>query len=96
VAITDDNNNPLSNYRVIGTHSGGLQVESAVSAGAWTENSGANHYKAGNIKYAVPNSPSGIWKLQLVDDDNIPVAPLVELPFDSNNPTWYFLFYERQ
>lgn len=96
VAITDKNNNPLNNYRVIGTHSGGMQVESAVSAGAWTENSGANHYKAGNIKYAIPNSPSGVWNLQLVDADNIPVAPPVELPFDANNPTWYFLLYERQ
>lgn len=96
VAITDANNTPLSGYRVVGTHEDGLQVDSQASAGAWSENSGANHYKAGNIKYAVPNSPSGIWTLQLIDPDGNPTAPPVEFLFDANSPTWYFLFYEQQ
>jgi|GEM_PF-1873490 len=96
IAITDANNNPLSGYRVIGTHEGGLQVDSQASAGAWTENSGARQYKAGNIKYAVPNSPSGVWTLQLIDPDGNPAAPPIEFLFDTNSPTWYFLFYERQ
>lgn len=96
VAITDKNNNPLTGYRVIGTHSSGLKIESALSAGAWTENSGAMHYKAGNIKFQAPNSPGGAWNLQLVDADGNPVGPPVEFPFDASSPTWYFLYYERQ
>ncbi len=96
VAVTDAENNPLSGYRMIGTHSSGQQIESQASAGAWTENSGAMHYKAGNIKYAVPNSPGGVWTLQLVDSDGNPAAPPVQFPFDANSPTWYFLYYQRQ
>jgi hypothetical protein len=96
IAITDADNHPLAGYRVIGGHSSGLQLESAPSAAAWTENSGAMHYKAGNIKYAVPNSPSGVWNLQLIDSDGNPVGPPVEFSFDANNPTWYFLYYEGQ
>jgi hypothetical protein len=96
VAITDDNNSPLSGYRIIGTHDSGLQIESRDSAGAWTENSGAMHYKAGNIKYEAPNSPSGLWTLQLVDSAGQLVGPPVEFIFDPANPTWYFLYFERQ
>ena len=64
--------------------------------GDWTANSGAMHYKAGNIKYEAPNSPSGVWTLQLVDGNNTPVAPPVEFAFDTASPAWYFLIYERQ
>lgn len=95
IAITDANNIPLSGYRVIGYQSSGLQLESQVSAGAWTENSGAKHYKAGNIKYEALNSPGGVWKLQLVDGSGQPVAPAIEFPFDPASPTWYFLLYRK-
>jgi hypothetical protein len=95
VAITNPDNRPLSGYRVLGTHSSGLQIDSPVSAGDWTANSGAMHYKAGNIKYEAPNSPAGVWTLQLVDEANNPVAPPVEFPFDPASPTWYFLLYQR-
>ena len=95
VAVTNANNTPISGYRVIGSHSAGNRVESAVSANAWTENSGANHYKAGNIKYQVLNSPNGLWTLQLVDGNGTPVAPPVEFPFDDNNRNWYFLLYRK-
>ena len=95
IAITDANNTPLSGYRVVGTHENGLQVDSPISAGAWTENSGAMHYKAGNIKYVVPNSPNGVWTLQLIDSDGNLAGPPVEFSFDANSPTWHFLFYER-
>jgi hypothetical protein len=96
IAITDNKNKPLSDYRVIGTHSSGLQIESQASAGDWTVNSGAMHYKAGNIKYEVPNSATGVWTLQLVDAQNTPVGPPVQFAFDVANPTWYFLIYQRQ
>ena len=96
VAITDDDNSPLSGYRIVGTHDSGLQLESRESAGAWTENSGAMHYKAGNIKYEALNSPGGVWTLQLVDSDGQPVGPPVAFSFDTANPTWYFLYFERQ
>jgi outer membrane biosynthesis protein TonB len=95
IAITDANNTPLSGYRVLGQHSGGLQVESQISANAWTANSGAMHYKAGNIKYEVPDSPGGVWSLQLVDEAGHQVAPSVELSFDSSDPTWYFVLYRQ-
>jgi hypothetical protein len=96
VAITDDNNRPLSGYRIVGTHDTGLQLESRESAGAWTDNSGAMHYKAGNTKYEALNSPSGRWTLQLVDADGRPVGPPAAFDFDVTSPTWYFLYYERQ
>ncbi len=96
IGITDADNIPLSGYRVIGTHSSGLQIESQVSARDWTANSGAMHYKAGNIKYEAPNSPSGIWTLQLVDPDGNPAGPPVDFPFEASSPTWYFLLYQRQ
>jgi hypothetical protein len=96
VAITDANNKPLSGYRLLGTHSSGLQVDSQVSAGDWTVNSGAMHYKGGNVKYEAFNSPTGIWTLQLVNEANQPVAPPVEFPFDAGSPAWYFLLYRRQ
>jgi hypothetical protein len=95
IAITDANNTPLSGYRVLGQHSDGLQIESQVSANAWTANSGAMHYKAGNIKYEAPNSPGGVWTLQLVDEAGHQVAPSVELSFDSSDPTWYFVLYRQ-
>jgi hypothetical protein len=95
IAITDANNTPLSGYRVLGQHSDGLQVESQVSANVWTANSGAMHYKAGNIKYEVPNSPGGVWTLQLVDEASHQVAPSVELSFDSSDPSWYFVLYRQ-
>lgn len=95
VAITNADNRPVSGYRVLGTHSSGLQIDSQISAGDWTVNSGAMHYKAGNIKYEAPNSPAGVWTLQLVDEANNPVAPPVEFSFDGANPTWYFLLYRR-
>jgi hypothetical protein len=65
VAITDENNKPLSGYRVLGRHSSGLQADSQVSAGDWTVNSGASQYKGGNLKYEAFNSPTGVWTLQL-------------------------------
>jgi hypothetical protein len=95
IAITDRHNAPLSGYRVLARHSSGQQFESAVSAGAWTENSGAKHYKAGNIKYHLANSSGGVWSLQLVDAANQPVAPAVECPFDPAGPAWYFILYRK-
>jgi hypothetical protein len=96
VAVVDRGNKPQSDYRLIGTHSSGLRQESRPSAGDWTENSGAMHYKAGNIKYEIFNSPSGVWTLQLVDPAGLPAAEPVEFPFDSSQPTWYFIVFERQ
>jgi hypothetical protein len=96
IAVIDGNNTPLRDYRVVGTHSSGMQQESAPSAGDWTQNSGAMHYKAGNIKYEVPNSPGGVWTLQLIDPSGQPAAPPVEFPFDAARPSWYFLVYEQQ
>lgn len=95
IAVTNRDNKPIGGYRVIGNHSGGMQVESAVSAGDWTENSGANHYKAGNIKLSVPNSPGGSWTLQLVDEGSQPAAAPLELPFDEFNPSWYFVLFQE-
>lgn len=95
IAVTDANNKPLNGYRVVGQHSSGVQAESEVSAPEWTHNSGAMQYKAGNIKYSVPQSPGGTWVLQLVDENDEPVAPAVEFPFDPANPTWYFLLYRK-
>jgi hypothetical protein len=54
------------------------------------------HYKAGNIKYEAFNSPAGVWTLQLVDPSGLPAAAPVEFPFDPNQPTWYFIVFERQ
>ena len=96
VAIVNQKNKPLSGYRVIGTLDSGMQVESPVSAGDWTENSGAMHYKAGNVKFQVPNSPPGQWTLQLVDEANTPVSPPVVYNFDIYSPTWHFLLYEEK
>lgn len=96
VAIVNQKNKPLSGYRVIGTHDSGQQVETSASASDWTENSGAMHYKAGNIKFRVPNSPPGQWTLQLVDEANTPVSPSVVFNFDIYEPTWYFLLYEEK
>lgn len=96
VAITNSDNHPLRGYRVIGQHSDGRQVDSAISADRWTENSGAMWYKAGNIKYQVLNSPSGVWTLQLVDEAAQPVAPPVQFSFEAENPNWYFVLYRRQ
>lgn len=95
VAITDEDNKPLSGYRVLGRHSGGLQVDSQASAGDWTVNSGARQYKGGNLKYEAPNSPGGTWSLQLVDEAGQPVAPSIDFPFDANAPMWYFILYRR-
>jgi hypothetical protein len=95
IAVTNEDNKPLSGYRVIGLHSSGVQIESQVSAAEWTVNSGARHYKAGNIKYEAPNSSTGTWSLQLVDEAGQPVAPAVEFPFDVSSPTWYFLLYRQ-
>lgn len=95
IAVTGAENTPLSGYRVLGSHSSGFQLESRVSASDWTDNSGAMHYKAGNIKYEVFNSPDGVWTLQLVDEADQPVAPPLEFPFDPANPTWYFILYRQ-
>ncbi len=95
IAVTNDDNRPVSGYRVIATHSDGTQIESGASAGDWTENSGAMHYKAGNIKLHVLNSPGGTWTLQLVDDGGQPAAAPVVLPFDDFNPAWYFVLYQE-
>ena len=93
VAVTSGKNKPLPGYRLRGLHSSGLQIDSQVSADDWTQNSGAMHYKAGNIKYEVANSPTGVWTLQLLDEADMPVAPPVEFSFDAASPTWYFLLY---
>ncbi|MBN1221385.1 MAG: hypothetical protein JXM69_20850 [Anaerolineae bacterium] len=93
IAVTDTNNTPLGGYRLVGHHSDGLQAESGLSANRWTENSGAMHYKAGNIKYQVPDSPGGVWTLQLVNEVGQPVALPLETSFDPANPTWYFVLY---
>ncbi len=95
LAITDKDNKPLSGYRVLGRHSSGLQVDSQVSAGDWTVNSGARQYKGGNLKYEAFNSPTGVWSLQLVDEAGQPVAPAIEFPFDAASPSWYFILYQR-
>lgn len=95
VAVTDPNNTPLAGYKVVAEHSAGLRVESALTAGAWTENSGAKHYKGGNLKLSVLNSPTGVWRLQLVDENGNAVAPALEFAFDAANPHWYFMLYRR-
>jgi hypothetical protein len=94
--VVDKKNKPLGNYRVVGTHNSGLRVESQLSAGDWTVNSGAMHYKGGNLKYEALNSPTGVWTMELFDSGGNLVSPPVEFPFDSNSPNWYFLIYERQ
>jgi hypothetical protein len=95
VAITGDNNQPLNGYRVAAFHSSGLQITTEPSAGDWTVNSGARHYKAGNLKLSVPQSDSGAWSLHLLDEGGAPAAPIVEFPFDNSAPTWYFIIYRR-
>ncbi len=95
IAITDVDNKPLSGYHILGQHSSGLQVESQVSTNDWTVNSGAMHYKAGNIKYTVPNSPGGVWTLKLVDEAGNLVASPIETPFDPASPSWYFILYRQ-
>ena len=95
IAVTNEDNKPLGGYRVISNHSSGMQVESATSAAEWTENSGAKHYKAGNIKIHIPTSPGGAWTLQLIDESNQPVAAPLELPFDDFNPSWYFVLFRE-
>lgn len=95
VAVTDGGNNPLGGYRVIGQHSGGMGLDSQPTADRWTQNSGAMHYKAGNVKYEVMNSPTGSWTLQLVNGANQPVAPPIELGFDAQNPSWHFVLYRK-
>lgn len=95
IAVTDANNTPLSGYKVVGVHSSGLRVESALSAGDWTENSGAMYYKAGNIKYQVTNSPGGVWQLQLVDQTGAAAAEPLDFSFDPANLKWYFVLYRR-
>lgn len=95
VAITNNDNKPLGGYRVLGRHSSGLQWDSDVSANDWTVNSGAMHYKAGNVKYSMLKSPGGTWTLQLVDEAGQPVAPPVEFLFDLADPAWYFLLYKQ-
>ena len=89
VAITNADNRPISGYRVLGTHSSGLQIDSQVSAGDWTVNSGAMHYKAGNIKYEAPNSPEGLWTLQLVDEANNPASRPAARPVKRNGRALY-------
>jgi hypothetical protein len=96
IAITDNNNKPVSGYRVLGRHSDGLEMDSEISVDRWTQNSGAKHYKAGNIKYEVFTSPGGLWTLQLVDESGQAIAPPVECPFDPANPNWYFVLYRRR
>jgi hypothetical protein len=93
IAITDEDNHPLGNYRVIANHTSGLQVESQVSVDRWSENSGAMWYKGANLKFQFLDSSTGVWNLQLVDEANQPMAPPAELAFDVANPTWYFLLY---
>ena len=93
IAITDADNKPLGGYQVLGQHSDGLQLDSEISANDWTVNSGAMHYKGGNIKYTMLNSPEGVWTLQLVDEARNPVAPAIEFSFDPSNPAWYFILY---
>lgn len=95
IAVTDSDNNPLGGYRAIGSHSGGLRVESDASTTAWAFNSGAMHYKAGNIKFQALNSPQGVWTVQLVNEAGQPVAAPVELSFDPTRPTWYFILYRK-
>lgn len=95
IAVTSADNKPLAGYRVLAQHDSGLQEETEISAGDWTHNSGAMHYKAGNIKLSVLGSPGGVWVLQLVDEAGTPLAPQIEFPFDPSNPTWYFLLYRR-
>ena len=95
IAVTDANNIPLSGYKVLGVHSSGLRVESAPSAGDWTENSGAMYYKAGNIKYQAINSPGGTWQLQLVDGAGAAAAAPLEFSFDPADLKWYFVLYRQ-
>jgi hypothetical protein len=95
VAVTNQDNKPLSGYRVAAQHSSGQQITTEASAGDWTVNSGAMHYKAGNLKVNVPQSTSGAWSLQLLDEAGNPAAPIVEFPFENSAPTWYFIIYRR-
>ncbi len=95
VAVVDSSNKHLPDFRVIGTHSSGMQVDSRPTANDWTENSGAMHYKGGNLKYEVMNSPGGEWTLQLVGPDGAPAAPPLVFPFDLASPRWYFVIFER-
>ena len=95
VAITDAANHPLGGYRVLGTHSAGGQVESEASAADWTVNSGAAHYKAGNVKFQSLDSAAGIWTLRLVDAAGNQVAPPLEMPFDPATPSWHFVLYRQ-
>jgi hypothetical protein len=81
---------------MLGRHSDGIQLDSEVSANRWTQNSGAMHYKAGNIKYEAFNSPGGVWVLQLVDEAGQPAAPPLEFPFDPADPNWYFVLLQRR
>ncbi|MEM7344422.1 MAG: hypothetical protein AAF485_09265 [Chloroflexota bacterium] len=96
IAIVNDSNIPQSGYRVLGSHSSGAQFSSDPSASDWTVNSGANHYKGGNIKIEYPFSPGGVWTLQLVDEASQPVAPPAEMMYDPSNSTWHFILYQRK
>jgi hypothetical protein len=93
IAVTDANNNPLGGYRIMGTHSNGQQLESQPSVDRWSENSGAMHYKAGNIKLHVTDSPEGEWTLTLVNAENQVAAASVNLAVDRAAPQWYFLLF---
>ena len=93
VAITDRNNNPVGDYHLLVTNASGQSLESATSVDRWSENSGANHYKAGNIKLHYENVVAGDWTLTLMDAANQVVAEPFVLAFEPAAPQWFFILF---
>ncbi len=94
VAIVSAGNVPVGGYKVVGDHSAGMHVESALSDWNWSATNclDCDYIKFGNVKFEPGPFVDGVWNIYVADEAGTQLSPVVPLPYSTNPDQWVWDF----
>jgi hypothetical protein len=99
VAIVSEGNVPIGGYKVVGDHSSGLHIESALSDWFWSVTNclDCDYVKFGNVKFEPGTFSDGVWHIYIADPQGNPVSAPVPLAYssDPNQWVWDFILFRK-
>ncbi|MCB0223613.1 MAG: hypothetical protein KDI02_07990 [Anaerolineae bacterium] len=94
VAIVTASNVPIGGLKIVGDHSSGIHVESALSDWHWSATNclDCDYVKFGNVKFEPGTFSDGVWNIYVADDGGNQRSPVVPLSYSSSPDQWVWDF----
>ncbi|MCB0168884.1 MAG: hypothetical protein KDI79_31945, partial [Anaerolineae bacterium] len=94
VAIVTASNVPIGGLKIVGDHSSGTHVESALSDWHWSATNclDCDYVKFGNVKFEPGTFSDGVWNIYVADSAGTPLSPVVPLSYSADPEQWVWDF----